>query len=186
MTVEQHMGQMARPGPNSPLLPTTKRALPGTLRSLKNCKTRWIHNQVPRCPLCGELGGFNHTAAGCQVALHQGRYSWRHDTVLKLLGNRISQTLSSKLQTEWTMTILLLRVFKVRGREHNPYRTCVHSKAGTPKSKINQMEKTTDATMAWDKPPQLKNPQKGKTTVATTAWDKPPQLKSFPKATSSN
>lgn len=48
------------------------------------------------------------------------------------------------------------------------------------------MGKTTVATTAWDKPPQLKNPPKGKTTVATMAWDKPPQLKSFPKATSAN
>ena len=106
MTVEQHTGQTARTGSNFLLFPTKiKRTLPGTLRPLKNNSAIGVHNQNPLCPLCGEPGGFNHAAAGCRVALHQGRYSWRHDTVLKLLGNKISKILETNSHTDWDIAI---------------------------------------------------------------------------------
>ena len=35
------------------------------------------------CKLCGERGTLTHILSGCQVALTQGRYKWRHDEVLR-------------------------------------------------------------------------------------------------------
>ena len=35
------------------------------------------------CKLCGRRGTMTHILLGCEVALTQGRYRWRHDKVLK-------------------------------------------------------------------------------------------------------
>ncbi|XP_066304443.1 uncharacterized protein [Branchiostoma lanceolatum] len=37
------------------------------------------------CGLCGKRGTLSHILSGCQVALSQGRYRWRHDKVLRVL-----------------------------------------------------------------------------------------------------
>ena len=45
-------------------------------------RNKWFKTE-DKCKLCGEEGTLNHILAGCKVALHQGRYKWRHDKVLK-------------------------------------------------------------------------------------------------------
>ena len=37
------------------------------------------------CPLCGRKATLRHILNGCSVALRQGRYTWRHDNVLRIL-----------------------------------------------------------------------------------------------------
>lgn len=53
-------------------------------------------NGFRRCPLCGGAYGLDHVAAGCQVALDQGRYLWRHNQVLKALCEGITRHLRQK------------------------------------------------------------------------------------------
>ena len=45
-------------------------------------KNRWFETDE-RCRLCGGNGTLNHILSGCTVALSQGRYTWRHNQVLK-------------------------------------------------------------------------------------------------------
>ena len=45
----------------------------------------------PLCRLCGGKGTMVHILSGCKTALTQGRYRWRHDTVLALLAEILEQ-----------------------------------------------------------------------------------------------
>ena len=38
-----------------------------------------------------KIGTFNHILSGCKVALYQGRYRWRHDSVLKEIGKAVEE-----------------------------------------------------------------------------------------------
>ena len=47
---------------------------------------RWGHQSVdPSCQLCGRPASLRHILNGCPSALNQGRYTWRHDSVLRIL-----------------------------------------------------------------------------------------------------
>ena len=52
-----------------------------TLPSLDNLK-RWGKRVNDRCPFCGNTQTLLHVLSNCQVALDQGRYTWRHNSVL--------------------------------------------------------------------------------------------------------
>ena len=45
-------------------------------------KNTWFGTDE-KCLLCGGNGTLNHILSGCTVALSQGRYTWRHNQVLK-------------------------------------------------------------------------------------------------------
>ena len=45
-------------------------------------KNRWYGSEEV-CKLCGKDGTLTHILSGCEVALAQGRYRWRHDQVLR-------------------------------------------------------------------------------------------------------
>ena len=55
-----------------------------TLPSLDNLK-RWGKRVSDRCPFCGNTQTLLHVLSNCQVALDQGRYTWRHNSVLSSL-----------------------------------------------------------------------------------------------------
>jgi hypothetical protein len=46
---------------------------------------RWDRAKSSACPNCGELETENHILNNCSVAAVQGRYTWRHNAVLRLL-----------------------------------------------------------------------------------------------------
>ena len=47
---------------------------------------RWGHQSVdPSCPLCGRPASLRHILNACPSALHQDRFTWRHDSVLRIL-----------------------------------------------------------------------------------------------------
>jgi hypothetical protein len=46
---------------------------------------RWGRNQSDSCPACNNLETQNHILNNCSVAAVQGRYSWRHNAVLRLV-----------------------------------------------------------------------------------------------------
>ena len=52
-----------------------------TLPSLDNLK-RWGKRVSDRCPFCGNIGTLAHVLSNCTTALSQGRYTWRHNSVL--------------------------------------------------------------------------------------------------------
>ena len=53
-------------------------------------KNTWFGTEE-KCTLCGKEATLNHILTGCQVALAQGRYKWRHDQVLKTLTNLVEE-----------------------------------------------------------------------------------------------
>ena len=48
-------------------------------------KNKWFRTDQYSCHLCSGSGTLEHILSGCKVALSQGRYSWRHDRVLREL-----------------------------------------------------------------------------------------------------
>ena len=55
-----------------------------------------------KCLLCGKPSDPDHIAAGCQVALQQGRYLWRHNQVLHAINNEI---MTRQRDTRFTLTM---------------------------------------------------------------------------------
>lgn len=41
----------------------------------------------PACPLCASLATLKHILRGCNVSMTQGKYTWRHNQVLKCLAS---------------------------------------------------------------------------------------------------
>ena len=68
-----------------------------TLPSLDNLK-RWGKRVSDRCPFCGNTQTLLHILSNCPVALDQGRYTWRHDSVLTSLIRLICPNLSTDAQ----------------------------------------------------------------------------------------
>ena len=72
----------------------------GVLRFLLNSTTntlptpdnlrRWGVSRVElSCVLCHRVSTLRHILSGCPVALHQGRYTWRHNSVLSVIQQSI-------------------------------------------------------------------------------------------------
>ena len=55
-----------------------------TLPTLDNLK-RWGKRTSDRCSFCGNIGTLLHVLSNCNVALEQGRYTWRHNSVLSAI-----------------------------------------------------------------------------------------------------
>ena len=49
----------------------------------------------PACQLCGGKGLLQHLLSGCPRSLSEGRYCWRHDQVLKVIAEVVSEALKS-------------------------------------------------------------------------------------------
>ena len=52
-----------------------------TLPTFDNLK-RWGKRTNDRCPFCGNIQTLLHVLSNCGTALEQGRYTWRHNSVL--------------------------------------------------------------------------------------------------------
>ena len=66
-----------------------------TLPSPTNLK-RWHITTEADCPLCSiKICTTAHVLSGCKIALSQGRYTFRHDSILRVLHNTFSKFLSS-------------------------------------------------------------------------------------------
>ena len=62
-----------------------------TVASPANLK-RWGLWESGHCGLCGyEFCDVKHVLSGCKVALTQGRYTYRHNAVLRVMANEILQ-----------------------------------------------------------------------------------------------
>ena len=59
-----------------------------TLPSLDNLR-RWGKRVNDRCPFCGNIETLAHVLSNCSTALTQGRFTWRHNSVLASIINLI-------------------------------------------------------------------------------------------------
>ena len=50
---------------------------------------KWGKTDDPACPLCHEKQTVEHVLSSCKVALAQGRYTWRHNQVLKEIAEAV-------------------------------------------------------------------------------------------------
>ncbi len=55
---------------------------------------RWGLSAEAACPLCSKLQTLDHVLSACKVALGQGRYTWRHNQVLRALKDEVSDAIS--------------------------------------------------------------------------------------------
>ena len=74
----------------------TIRYLNNTLANKKNLYM-WKLATTPDCPFCLQSESLLHVVAGCKSYLEQGRYTWRHNTVLKFLAQTLPSLQPSKL-----------------------------------------------------------------------------------------
>ena len=59
---------------------------------------RWGKRMVSVCPLCSNQGTLEHILNFCSVSLNQGRYTWRHNTVLNQITNIILENKPSHVE----------------------------------------------------------------------------------------
>ena len=52
---------------------------------------KWKLTETPDCPLCGARGTLQYVLSSCAIALSQGRYTWRHNNVLRELADVIEK-----------------------------------------------------------------------------------------------
>ena len=53
-------------------------------------KSKWDENEDGNCKLCvNNRGTIQHILSGCPVSLQQGRYTWRHNKVLKQIYDQV-------------------------------------------------------------------------------------------------
>lgn len=69
------------------------RAVYDVLPSPANLCT-WGKADTPTCQLCPARGTLEHILSSCPTALGQGRYTWRHNQVLKSIADTISKEIS--------------------------------------------------------------------------------------------
>ena len=55
----------------------------------------WGKAESPNCTLCGKAGNLEHILSSCSKALADGRYRWRHDTVLREIAYVIDSAIKS-------------------------------------------------------------------------------------------
>ena len=69
---------------------------------------RWGVSAVdPACIMCGKPATLRYVLNGCPVALHQGRYTWRHNSVLSAIRHRLNtfwEQLSTQLAVQATVS----------------------------------------------------------------------------------
>ena len=71
-------------------------------------KCRWFDTDE-KCLLCGENGSLNHILAGCDVARSQGRYTWRHNKVLRELASIIQEKIVNNVKNPEKKSIAFVK-----------------------------------------------------------------------------
>ena len=66
------------------ILPFALKATTNTLNTPDNLR-RWGKKKLANCSLCGNHCTLLHILNYCSISLNQGRFDWRHDSVLKVL-----------------------------------------------------------------------------------------------------
>ena len=56
---------------------------------------RWWNSSSNKCPLCNGYGSMKHILSFCKVGLNQGRLTWRHDSILRILMSALKNKAAS-------------------------------------------------------------------------------------------
>lgn len=97
------------------------RATYDVLPSPKNLH-QW-YGEDPTCSLCPASATLKHILTGCKTSLTQGRYTWRHNQVLKCLVAAVETkrtTVNSLPQTATNSTITVSFVREGQGKPNHP------------------------------------------------------------------
>ena len=89
-------------------------------------KNVWFNTEENTCSLCGGRGTLNHILNSCPVALGQGRYTYRHDKVLRVLAGLLERVrIRSNASTQRKKTNISFvkegHRGKEEGRSHKTY-----------------------------------------------------------------
>jgi len=60
----------------------------------------WGLAENPNCKLCGKPANLEHVLSSCSVALSEGRYTWRHDQVLRVIADVLDKARRGKHPTQ--------------------------------------------------------------------------------------
>jgi hypothetical protein len=83
----------------------------------------WNYKRTAECPLCfAPLCTLHHELVGCPIALHQGRYSWRHDSVLANIESAL-EGLLRRLRSRASRLSLLKQSFSTSFVKHGTHAT---------------------------------------------------------------
>ena len=72
----------------------TIRYLNNTLSNMSNMHI-WGYSENKLCVLCHQVQTLGHVVAGCNVSLADGRYTWRHNSVLQVIANSLTRFCSN-------------------------------------------------------------------------------------------
>lgn len=107
----------------------------------------WGKAETLSCQLCSGRGTLEHVLSSCPTALSQGRYTWRHDQVLKPIAEAISRGISSYSRAcNTTNTIAFVKAG-------------VQPKAGGKKAPAGILATAQDWQLSVDLEKQLRFPQ---------------------------
>ena len=70
----------------------------------------WGKGDTPVCQLCGGKGSLQHLLSGCTRSLSEGRYRWRHDQVLKVIAEVVSEAIKSNRFSPGRHKVIFVRV----------------------------------------------------------------------------
>ena len=77
----------------------TVRYINNTLPTRKNL-LKWGLSSTSDCSSCSEPESLLHVVAGCKTYLDEGRFTWRHDSVLSFLASTLTAVQSSTLYVD--------------------------------------------------------------------------------------
>ena len=68
--------------------------------------SNWSEEEDGKCKLCDDATGtIKHILSGCKVALAQGRYTWRHDKVLKQISEQVMFHCTKRVNKQSNMSV---------------------------------------------------------------------------------
>ena len=62
----------------------------------------WGLKEDPNCKLCGKPANLEHVLSSCRTALTEGRYTWRHNMVLKEVAAGLEEARKNKKKKQLT------------------------------------------------------------------------------------
>lgn len=89
---------------------------------------RW-YGEEPACPLCAAPASLKHILVGCKASLTQGRYTWRHNQVLKSLAAEleskrvIANAMPPNPKPAAPREVVFVREGARRGTKPTPFKT---------------------------------------------------------------
>ena len=66
----------------------------------------WGLTEDPSCKLCGKPANLEHVLSSCKIALSDGRYTWRHDQVLKAIAEKVDTARRQSRHVKNKMTFI--------------------------------------------------------------------------------